>query len=114
MIDLHHGWNVSVKPIIIGFILSVVLTFAAYRLVMHEHLPVATLIYALSIMAVFQGLVQLVFFLHLGLESKPRWNVLTFALTVLIMVILILGSAWIMKHLKYNESIHPKTEQRHS
>lgn len=111
MIDLHHGWNVSIKPVIIGFILSLVLTFAAYRIVLHTHLPADTIAISVFIMALVQGLVQLVFFLHLGLESKPRWNLLTFLLTVIIMVILILGSSWIMKHLTYNESLHPNKEQ---
>ena len=109
MIDLHHGWNASIKPVIIGFILSVVLTFAAYRIVMHTHLPVHTLHVAVFIMAIAQGLIQLIFFLHLGLESKPRWNLLTFFLTLIITVILVWGSAWIMKHLRYNESLKNKS-----
>ena len=111
MIDLHHGWNASIKPVIIGFILSLLLTFAAYRIVLYAHLPADTIAVAVFILAIVQGLLQLVFFLHLGLESKPRWNLITFLFLVVVMVILVLGSSWIMKHLKYNESLNLKKEQ---
>lgn len=105
MIDARHGWNASIKPIIIGFIISAVALFAAYRMVVHSHVSGATLVSSLLVIATFQGLCQLIFFIHLGLESKPRWNVMMFLMTVFVMVILIWGSAWIMGHLKYNESI---------
>ena len=102
MIDAHHGWNVSFKPLILGFVLSFILVLAAYRIVMHYHLACETLTLTLIGLAILQALIQLAFFLHLGLESKPRWNLMMFFFTALLVVILIGGSLWIMKNLRYN------------
>jgi len=102
MIDLHHGWNFSYKPQFLGFVLSVLLTVSAYRIVTHKHLTDAELILTLYGLAIIQAGLQLVFNLHLGLESKPRWNMITFLFTALVLIIIIGGSIWIMSNLDYN------------
>ncbi len=56
----------------------------------------------LAALAVTQLLVQLLFFLHLGRESKPRWNLIVLAFAVMVVVIVVFGSLWIMKNLQYN------------
>ena len=58
----------------VGFILSLVLTVIPYLLVTRFLLEGAALIGALVAFAVAQLVVQLVFFLHLGRESRPRWT----------------------------------------
>jgi len=102
MIDAHHGWNVSFKPQVIGFILSIILTLAAYRIVAHYHLMSWILVATVIGLGCVQAFTQLVFFLHLCLESKPRWNMMMFLFLVLIVIILVGGSMWIMSNLKYN------------
>lgn len=102
MIDLHHGWNLSYKPQILGFVLSLILTFAAYRIVTEGHLSDGQLIVTLCGLAVVQAVLQLIFNLHLGLESKPRWNLITFLFTALVIIIIVGGSVWIMDNLNYN------------
>jgi len=102
MIDRHHGWNFSLKPLHIGLVISIILAFAAYRIVTHYHLTDTLLFYTLFSLATVQAIVQLVFFLHLGLESKPHWYLITFIFTVLIIVIVVGGTLWIMKNLSYN------------
>lgn len=91
---------------IIGFVLSLVLTLIAFGLdQVHEasgHVfPThETLLPVLSILAVVQLLVQLIFFLHMGQEKKPRWNLMAFLFAVLIATILIGGTLWIMHNLQ--------------
>lgn len=102
MIDLHHGWNRSLKPLFLGFTLSVILTYAAYRIVTRSHLAEEALIYTLFSLGAVQALLQFVFFLHVGLESKPHWNIITFLFMVLVVVVVIGGSLWIMHTLNYN------------
>ncbi|NGX50444.1 MAG: Cytochrome bo(3) ubiquinol oxidase subunit 4 [Chlamydiae bacterium] len=102
MIDAHHGWNVSYKPQVIGFILSIILTLAAYRIVAHYHLSNWILAVTVVGLGSAQALIQLIFFLHLGLETKPRWNVMMFLFLVLVSFILVGGSIWIMYNLNYN------------
>lgn len=86
----------------IGFVLSVVLTLTAYLLVVHQVYSGWGLAYAIIGLALVQLLVQLLFFLHLGKENEPRWNVLIFDFTLLVVVILVIGSIWIMNNLHYN------------
>lgn len=103
MLDARHGWNVSFKPGILGFIFSLALTVAAYRIVTYYHLKHEVLIFTIFGFGIVQALVQLVFFLHLGLaEEKPRWNLIFFCFTVVVLIIVIGCSLWIMHHLHYN------------
>ena len=91
-----HG---SMGMYVSGYALSLVLTFFAFSLVTRHMLAGWTLVYALLALGVVQLMVQLVFFLHLGAESRPRWNVMVFLFMLLMLVILVFGSLWIMKNL---------------
>jgi len=97
----HEVGQATLLSYTVGFILSIMLTFAAYLVVVNHRLVGGALILALLGLAVVQLMVQLLFFLHLGRESKPRWNFLVFATMVIIVVIVAGGSLWIMKHLNY-------------
>jgi cytochrome o ubiquinol oxidase subunit IV len=94
-----HG---SLKSYIIGFILSLLLTIIPFTLVINHMLKLEYLIGAVVILAIMQLFVQLIFFLHLGSESKPRWNLTAFVFSVIIVAILVAGSLWIMYNLNYN------------
>lgn len=102
MIDTHHGWNSSLKPLVLGFIFSLISTFAIYRIATYMHLRHDWLIATVVGAGLLQVIFQLIFFFHLGLESKPRWNLPMFLCTVLIVLIVVFGTLWIMKHLNYN------------
>lgn len=111
MIDRQHGWNRSFKPLSVGFVLSVILTLAAYRIATRYHLRHMELAITLFSIGTIQALIQMVFFLHLGVENKPHWSLLTFFFTALVIVIVIGGSLWIMANLNYNTMVpmEPKT-----
>ena len=102
MIKPHYGWYKSFKPLMIGLTLSVLLTMASYRMLTRYHLTHSHLVVTLFSLSIVQALAQFVFFLHLGIEQKPRWNVLLFLLALFIMCIVIGGSIWIMENLNYN------------
>ncbi len=102
MLDAHHGWNKSYKPQYLGFVTSVLLTAAAYRIVTHNELSDSLLILTVFLLAIIQALLQMFFFLHLGMESKPHWGMITFLFTVLVVVVIIGGSLWIMSNLNYD------------
>lgn len=102
MIDPRHGWNVSFKPQYLGFVLSLILVFASYRIVTHYHLSNTTLFLTLFGLVILQALLQLVFFLHLGLESRPHWNLISFIFTAIVVFVIVGGTLWIMYNLNYN------------
>jgi cytochrome o ubiquinol oxidase operon protein cyoD len=101
------------KSYIIGFVLSLMLTLTAAALVWihissgHTLLSHEFLYPALLVLGVAQLLVQLIFFMHLAGESGPRWRLGVFASTVGIILIVVIGSIWIMNHLNYNMMASP-------
>lgn len=100
--NAHGAGHGSYLSYTIGFVLSIVLTLAAYFLVVDKILSGRELVAAIMGLAVAQLFVQLVFFLHLGRESRPRWNLMVFLFAALVVLIVVLGSLWIMENLHYN------------
>jgi cytochrome o ubiquinol oxidase operon protein cyoD len=92
-----HG---NKKSYITGFVLSIILTVIPFWLVMqHPNLARTTIIGTIVALAVVQILVHLVYFLHMNSKSEQRWNVLSFAFTILIVALLVGGSVWIMENM---------------
>jgi cytochrome o ubiquinol oxidase operon protein cyoD len=85
-----------------GFILSVLLTAAAFGIIMTGSLTGHNAVLAIAGLAFVQIIVHLVFFLHMNTSSAQRWNVMAFGFTVLTAVILIVGSLWIMHNVSMN------------
>lgn len=97
--DAGHG---SVLSYTIGFVLSVALTILAYILVVNHVFHNGALTSAIMGLAVLQFAVQMIFFLHLGRESKPHWNFTVMLFMLLVLFIVVFGSLWIMNNLNYN------------
>jgi len=87
---------------ITGFILSIVLTAAAYLAVTEDWFTGGMLIAFIILLAVVQVLVQLFFFLHLGRETKPRWKLVVLGFMLLVLGIVVIGTLWIMQNLNYH------------
>ena len=87
---------------IIGFVLSLLLTLVAYFLVVNELMSGTTLVLTLGLLALVQMIVQLTYFLHLGDEAGPRLKLVSFAFMAGILLIVVVGSVWIMDNLNDN------------
>ena len=96
----HSHSSAKYISYVIGFVLSIATTLLAYFSVVYETLPKETLLYVVVVIAIIQLVVQLVFFLHLGRGS--RWKVISLLFALLIIVIVVVGSLWIMYNLDYN------------
>jgi cytochrome o ubiquinol oxidase operon protein cyoD len=95
----------SVTTYLIGFVLSLLLTLAAYALLAlhvanHHAWPShAFIIPAVLLLALIQLLVQAVFFLHLSFAPEARLQLVLSAGAFAVVLILVGGSIWIMQHL---------------
>lgn len=109
IVSVHEQNIASYKSYVTGFIMSLVLTLCAYSVVRSNHSggqwSIAIL---LGILALIQFLTQLILFLHLGKESRPRFKLLVFGFMVTVVLILVAGSIWIM----YNLNHHMMTPNR--
>lgn len=106
--DPQHG---SVTSYVVGFILSLVFTIIPYYIVVHESFSKRALIATILVFAVLQMLVQVLFFLHLGREKKPRFNLFFLMSTVSIILLVVVGSLWIMSHLSHGMSVMNVTDK---
>ena len=92
-----------VKFYCLGFILSLILTLAAFYVVEHRSFDTRMLYGAITLFALLQLLVQVICFLRLNARTEhDRWNLICFLFTLLIIAIIVVGSLWIMYNLNYN------------
>lgn len=92
----YHG---TLKAYAIGFLASILLTAISFYLVISKSLHNRTLVYALTALALTQAVFQLLFFLHLGQEAKPRWETMVFFFMFFILLLISIGSIIIMQNL---------------
>lgn len=102
--------NMTMRPYIIGFALSSILTLTVPALLWlhastHHTFPTHQELYiAFTVLALLQLFVQLTFFLHVGRESKPRWNMTALAFALIVVTILVGGTLWIMHNLMHGQT----------
>jgi len=101
--------HASIHTYIAGFTLSLILTMVAYMFVQShhgEHIAMSNyaVVFTIAGLAIAQLIVQLFFFMHLGKESRPYWNLSVFVFAIGIVGIVVGGSLWIMSNLDYNMS----------
>ena len=97
--DTSHG---SRKSYLRGFVLSLVLTVVAFAVVMAGSARHELILGVITILAVAQLLVQLVFFLHLGAAPGQRNNTVVFVLTALLIANVVGLSLWVMHNANVN------------
>jgi cytochrome o ubiquinol oxidase operon protein cyoD len=94
----------TTKSYVLGFIYSIILTLSAYFLVVNNVFHGWTVAFIILALATLQLIVQLFYFLHFDQEKKPRWNMITFFFAVQTVLIVVLGSVWIMVNLSYHHA----------
>jgi cytochrome o ubiquinol oxidase operon protein cyoD len=97
-----HDIVKGLQGYLVGLGLATLITVVAFfiaqtTLVWGPSIPIA-----LFVLAVAQMGVHLVFFLHITSGPDNTNNVLALAFGVLIVMLLIIGSLWIMSHLNHN------------
>jgi cytochrome o ubiquinol oxidase operon protein cyoD len=91
----------TLKSYLIGFGCAIILTLIAFY-ISAAHILSGNLLYlVLIILAVIQLFVQSMFFLRLNASAEGRWDLMPFLFTCLILLVIVLGSLWIMNNLNY-------------
>ncbi|WP_028358041.1 cytochrome o ubiquinol oxidase subunit IV [Brackiella oedipodis] len=94
-----HG---SLKSYIIGLILSLALTAVSFGYVMSTPELTTTALAVISLAAIAQVLVQIVFFLHLTGKKSQSWESVAGLYTLLSLLFFVVLSLWIFHHLHIN------------
>ena len=87
---------------ITGLVLCLILTIIPFVLVGKALLPAKELYIILPILAVAQLFIQSAFFLRLNASPTGRWTLMAFLFAILVVLVLVIGSLWIMYNLNYN------------
>lgn len=106
----------SVKGYVAGFLFSLALTvcsFAvvwAFRAADGQLYSRGLILLLLAVFAIAQLIVQSLYFLHLSADSKVRPSLYSLLFAGVMIVVLVVGSIWIMNNLNYNMMPHNTTE----
>lgn len=96
----------TLSTYIAGFVGTVILSLAAFFVATAFAEPKMGIDMAVAAFAVVQAALVLFFYLDLGKETKPHWNLIVFLFMLLVTVLIVVGSLWIMYHLNYNLMVH--------
>lgn len=95
-------FNQLVIRYVIGFAAALCLSVLSYIVVVEGWFDTPTTTMAgLLILAVIQLVIQLVCFLHLNGRGRSRGRAMTLGFTLLMMLVVVIGSIWIMNNLEY-------------
>ena len=97
----HFTW----KGYTYGFLFFVALTLISYSTIVNRWMTGLSADIFVLVLGITQSVIQLALFLDLAHEQKPRWNLFVFALMVTILLIIFIGTLWIMYNL--NERTMP-------
>lgn len=96
--EIGHG----VRGYLIGFVLATGLTIVSFYIARSTLVWAPSIPIALSVLAMAQIGVHLVFFLHITSGSDNVNNLMALAFGLLIVMLLVFGSLWIMTHMNHN------------
>ncbi|MFP3389786.1 cytochrome o ubiquinol oxidase subunit IV [Brevibacillus sp. SIMBA_040] len=95
----HHGESHgSLKSYATGFVFSLLLTIIPIMVLENNWLEGRGITIVFLVTAVLQFIIQLVFFMHLREEEKPRYNLMSLILGIFIVLLIVIGSIWIMMY----------------
>lgn len=95
--------TLAVKEYIIGFCGALILTLTAYFATVDKWFSnVYTLVVFILVLAALQFLLQVRYFLHLKEDPIPNWRKQSFIFTIAMMLIVVVGSIWVMLNMNYN------------
>ena len=105
----------EVKQYLTGFVVCLLLTVSAYLLVTSFTQPSQqlnmTVLIVLTVLALLQFIIQSIYFLHIKNDKSGRWHLAAFLSMLSVVLIIVVGSIWIMYNLNYNMHHQPSGEE---
>ncbi len=97
------------RKYVTGFVAAIALSFISYTVATGSAVssPGATMA-VLLVLAAIQLAIQLICFLHLGANDRSRDRTITLLFTLTMMLVIVIGSLWIMKNLDYRMGMSPE------
>ena len=106
----HHegGEHGTFKGYMTGFVLSVILTAVPFWFVMGDvFASTALTVVLILLLGIVQIFVHLRYFLHMDSRAEEGWQLMALFFTLILVVIVLVGSVWVMAHLNANMMLTP-------
>lgn len=81
---------------ILGFLLSLVLTFLALWFAFSSHLSKTVILTSIIVLAILQALLQLLMFMHMTESKDGKWQTTNIIYAFFIAICVVAGSIWVM------------------
>lgn len=81
---------------VLGFIMSLVLTFAALGVALKTSLPFTTILWIIGSLAVIQAALQLYMFMHMNEGEDGKSQIINVVYGFFIAFVTVAGSIWVM------------------
>lgn len=81
---------------VVGFILSLVLTFVAAALALKTSLSYKVIMWIIGSLAIIQAGIQLFMFMHVSEGEDGKTNLINIAYMVFCAVVIVVGSIWVL------------------
>lgn len=107
MANNHHKFPLSH---IIGFIFSLILTFAAAGIALKTDLSFNVIMWIIGTLAILQACIQLFMFMHLREGEDGKSNVVNMAYAVFMAFVIVAGSIWVMSSGHMSHKNHNSSE----
>jgi cytochrome o ubiquinol oxidase operon protein cyoD len=103
--DERAGQNEAAEGLlgyVVGLALATALTVVSFYLLKSNLVWTPSIPVAIGVLAIAQMGVHLVFFLHITTGADNTNNIMALAFGVLIVLLIMVGSLWIMSHMNHN------------
>lgn len=97
--EAGHG---SVASYIVGYVLSIILTVIAFYIVMEHMFSTMATATTLGVLAALQIIVQSVFFLHVSVSPEKRVDLVSYAFSLFVAIVIVFGTLFVMHNASYN------------
>lgn len=111
--EIQGRWKGSLGSYLLGFFGSLILTIASFLSVIYLDFPKLTVVLTVVVLALAQAAVQLHYFFHIGQEQKPRWESMIFYSMISVILVIVLGTLWIMFDLDIRVMSHMLMDGSH-
>ena len=99
--DNRAKYQRDLRSYLIGFVLSLALTGAAFWVALGTSLSSGKIMSIIGVLGIVQLVIQLRFFLHIDTRKQKREDFDLILFSTLVLLIIVLGTVWIMGNLSF-------------
>lgn len=106
--DTNKTYRTGVYRYAVGFGVALLIVYTMYLAATGMWLEATGLAALLLCLAAVQFGLQMIVFLHVYDEKRPRWTLWSIIYTIVMLLIVVVASLWIMANMNYNMHMTPE------